>query len=140
MTEQSTISVIPAISDHYHAMPINYDFDKIPLEILSDKISRQYIMGANSMLVRWFLKKGAVIPLHHHANEQITWITEGAVEVTSQNKTYIVKAGGVLVMPSHVPHAFIALEDTIDIDIFTPVREDWLTGKAEYINQIKQQK
>lgn len=138
MTKAAVISVIPAISNHYHALPLQYDFDKIPLEKLSNKISRQYILGANSMLVRWFLKKGAVIPLHHHVNEQITWITEGAVEVTSQNKSYIVKAGGVLVLPPHVPHGFVALEDTIDIDIFTPVREDWLSGNADYLNALKQ--
>ncbi len=118
------------ISEHYSALPIQYDFDGIKKEKISDKIFRQYVMGSKSMLVKWTLKKGAIIPLHFHANEQITWITQGSVKVLSQGKTFIVKAGGVLILPPYVPHQFEALEDTIDIDVFTPVRADWLTGEV----------
>src|SRR5437016_5023289 len=121
------------IGKHYAALPSLYELDKIPEEKLSDKITRQYIMGAQSMLVKWTLKKGALIPLHFHPNEQITWITKGSVKVISQGKEFIVKAGGVLIIPSNVPHEFLALEDTIDIDYFTPVREDWLNNTASYI-------
>lgn len=70
-------------------------------------------------------------------NEQITWITQGSVKVTSQGKEYIVKAGEVMVIPSNVPHEFLALEDTIDIDYFTPARQDWLTETASYIQNIQ---
>jgi quercetin dioxygenase-like cupin family protein len=57
----------------------------------------------------------------------------------SQGKEFVVKAGGVLIIPPYVPHEFRALEDTIDIDFFTPVREDWLNNTANYIqnNQKK---
>lgn len=61
----------------------------------------------------------------------------GLVKVVSQGKEFIVKAGGVLIIPPFVPHEFTALEDTIDIDFFTPVREDWLTGTASYIQDIQ---
>lgn len=125
------------LSKHYSAQPSLYQLDAIPKEKLSEKISRQYVMGTKSMLVKWTLKKGAVIPLHFHPNEQITWITEGSVKVVSQGKEFIVKAGGVLIIPPYVPHEFTALEDTIDIDFFTPVREDWLTGTATYIQDIQ---
>lgn len=118
------------ISKHYSAQPNLYDFDNAVKEQLSDKITRQYVMGAQSMLVKWTLKKGALISLHFHPNEQTTWITRGSVKVTSQGKDYIVKAGGVLIIPAYVPHEFTALEDTIDIDSFTPVRADWLTEAA----------
>ena len=121
------------ISKHYTALPNLYELDAIPKEQLSDKIIRQYVMGSQSMLVKWTLKKGAVIPLHFHPNEQITWITKGSVKVLSQGKEFIVKAGDVLIIPPYVPHEFIALEDTIDIDFFTPVREDWLNNTATYI-------
>jgi quercetin dioxygenase-like cupin family protein len=84
------------ISQHYMALPNQYDFDKVVKEKISDKITRQYVMGSQSMLVKWTLKKGAVISLHFHANEQVTWITQGAVKVLSQGKEFIVKAGGVL--------------------------------------------
>ncbi|MFT3741549.1 MAG: cupin domain-containing protein [Gammaproteobacteria bacterium] len=130
--------IIPHISDHYHALPIFYNFDGMPIEQLSDKISRQYIYSGQSMLVKWIFKKGAVVPLHHHVNEQITWITEGSVRVYSQGKEYTVKAGEVIIFPPHVPHEFLALEDTIDIDFFTPVREDWITQSASYLHSVTQ--
>ncbi len=127
------------ISKHYRALPTLYELDATEKEQLSDKITRQYVMGSQSMLVKWTLKKGAVIPLHFHPNEQVTWITEGSVKVLSQGKEFIVKAGGVLIIPAYVPHEFLALEDTIDIDFFTPVREDWLNDTASYIS-INQKK
>ena len=90
------------------------------------------------MLVKWILKKGAEVPLHHHVNEQITWITQGSVRIYSQGKEFIVKAGEVIVFPPHVPHEFLALEDTIDIDFFTPVREDWINQSASYLQNLSE--
>jgi len=124
------------ISVHYTALPNLYDFDNAVKEQFSDKITRQYVMGSQSMLVKWTLKKGAVIPLHFHQNEQTTWIIKGSVKVISQGKEFIVKSGQVLIIPPYVPHEFHALEDTIDIDFFTPVRGDWLTGTPAYIGNI----
>lgn len=137
MEINKTLGVVPHIFEHYHALPLFYDFENMPIEKLSDKISRQYIYCAQSMLVKWIFKKGAEVPLHHHINEQITWITEGAVKIYSQGKEFIVKAGQVIVFPPHVPHEFIALEDTIDIDFFTPVREDWINQVASYLEKVK---
>lgn len=125
------------IAKHYSALPNFYQLDSINKEKLSDKIIRQYVMGSQSMLVKWTLQKGALIPLHFHPNEQTTWITKGSVKVLSQGKEFIVKAGGVLIIPPNVPHEFFALEDTIDIDFFTPVREDWLNNTASYIKNIQ---
>lgn len=125
--------IIDQIFNHYTAMPHFFNFEKSVKEKISEKIARQFVMGGESMLVKWILKKGAVIPLHFHENEQITWITEGKAEVHSQGRKFIVKAGEVIVFPPLVPHEFLALEDTIDIDIFAPVRMDWLTNKAEYL-------
>jgi len=125
------------ISQHYAALPVLYHFDGVQKEQLSDKITRQYVMGAQSMIVKWTLLKGAVVPLHFHPNEQITWITKGSVKVVSQGKEFIVKAGDVFIIPPYVPHVFYALEDTIDIDYFTPVRQDWLNNSAGYIQSIQ---
>lgn len=124
------------ISKHYSALPNLYQLDDSSKEQVSDKITRQYVMGSQSMLVKWTLKKGATIPLHFHPNEQITWITKGSVRVMSQGKEFIVKAGGVLIIPPNVPHEFLALEDTTDIDFFNPVREDWLNNTATYIQPV----
>lgn len=128
--------IIPNISGHYQALPTLYHFEKMPVEQLSDKISRQYIYAAQSTLVKWIFKKGAIVPLHHHVNEQITWITQGSVRVNSQGKEFIVKAGEVITIPPNVPHEFLALEDnTIDIDFFTPARQDWIDNTAKYYLQ-----
>jgi len=118
------------ISKHYSALPSLYQLDAVTKEQLSDKIIRQYVMGSQSMLVKWTFKKGAIIPMHFHPNEQITWITKGSVQVHSQGKEFIVKAGEILIIPPYVPHEFYALEDTIDIDFFSPVREDWFSNNA----------
>lgn len=123
------------IPKHYAALPNLYILDSVEKEILSDKITRQYLMGSQSMLVKWTLKKDALISEHYHPNEQITWITEGSVKVLSQGKEFIVKKGEVLIIPPYVPHEFMALEDTIDIDFFTPVREDWLNNTESYIQK-----
>jgi quercetin dioxygenase-like cupin family protein len=139
--EQVVEGVIPNISDHYAASPTLYHFEQMPIEKISDGITRQYIYGAQSQLVKWVFQKNAVVPLHHHVNEQITWITQGSVKVFSQGKTYIMHAGDVMVIPPNVPHEFIALEDnTIDIDVFTPARQDWIDGKANYLKNIPSQK
>ena len=126
--------VVPIISNHYNALPQLYNFDGVVEEKLSDKISRQFVMGANTMLVKWTFKKGAVVPLHFHPNEQVTWIIKGVAEVSSQGKIFIVKSGEVVIFPPYVPHKFVMLEDTIDIDFFTPVRGDWLTNSGEFVN------
>lgn len=131
----ATRGIMPHIFDHYKTMPVFYDFENMPIEILSDKISRQYIYSGESMLVKWIFKKGAEVPLHHHVNEQITWITEGSVRVFSQGKEFTIKAGEVIIFPPHVPHEFLALEDTIDIDFFTPVREDWINQSSTYLQK-----
>lgn len=102
-----------------------YHFDKMKYEQVSDKVFRRYVYGKDVMLVYWYFKKGAVIPMQRHVSEQITYILKGAVEVISGDKTYQVKAGDVIILPSNAPHKFIALEDTVDLDIFTPVRHDW---------------
>ncbi len=135
--KKASAGTFPAIAGHYAALPQVYNFDRSVVEKLSDKVMRQFVMGAGTMLVKWTFKKGGFIPLHFHHNEQVTWITEGKVRVRSQGKTFIIKAGEVIIFPPFVPHEFLALEDTIDIDFFTPVRTDWLTGSAEYLKKVK---
>ena len=103
-------------------------FEKLPPEKLSDTITRRYVHGEKGMLVRFELKKGALIPKHQHPNEQITYILSGKVKVTIDGEDFIVKSGEVLIIPSNVPHQFEALEDTIDIDVFAPPREDWISS------------
>ena len=88
------------------------------------------------MVAQVYLKKGGMVPKHSHHNEQITYILEGALRFLmgeEQTEEIIVRAGEVLVIPSHVPHSAEALEDTLDVDIFNPPREDWLDGSDSYL-------
>jgi quercetin dioxygenase-like cupin family protein len=105
------------------------------MEKVNDLLYRQYLQGTSLTFVKWTAKKGGVVPLTHHINEQITWITEGLAEVYSQGRKYTMKAGDIMIIPPNVPHEFNFLEDTIDIDIFAPGRQDWLDGTATYLSR-----
>jgi quercetin dioxygenase-like cupin family protein len=85
------------------------------------------------MLARVLLKKGCVVPMHSHENEQITYILEGALKFRLNGDEVVVRAGEVLCIPPHVPHEAIAVEDTVDLDVFTPPREDWINKTDAYL-------
>ncbi len=108
-------------------------WDKVPLETMSDMISRKVISGDKAMVAQVFLKKDAVVPEHNHESEQITYIIEGALKFDIEGREVIVRAGEVLHIPSFVPHRAVALEDTLDVDIFSPIRTDWLTKDDAYL-------
>ena len=105
-------------------------------ERLSDRLSRRIITADRAMLTHVYLDKGAVVPMHSHENEQITYVISGVLRFwigDEDSEPIDVKAGEVLVLPSWVPHKAIALEDTLDVDIFTPPRQDWLDGTDAYL-------
>ncbi|HUN64362.1 MAG TPA: cupin domain-containing protein [Candidatus Sulfotelmatobacter sp.] len=102
-------------------------------EQLNDLIGREMVVGDNLMLARVFLKKGAHVPLHHHHNEQVTYILEGALKFAIDGREIVVNTGEVLCIPSNMPHEAWALEDTLDLDVFNPPREDWLNKSDDYL-------
>ncbi|MGB8534833.1 MAG: cupin domain-containing protein [Acidobacteriaceae bacterium] len=110
-------------------------WNDIEVEVLSSTIGRQLLVGTNIMVARVLLKKGARVPLHSHHNEQVTYILEGALHFYIDNKEITVSAGEVLCIPPHMPHEAIALEDTVDLDIFTPPRQDWLNKEDAYLRE-----
>ena len=110
-------------------------WESVPLETMSDMISRKIISGDKAMVAQVFLKKGAVVPEHHHESEQITYILEGALKFQIEGKEIVVRKGDVLSIPSNVPHRAVAMEDTLDLDIFSPIRVDWLTRNDEYLRR-----
>jgi quercetin dioxygenase-like cupin family protein len=107
-------------------------------ERVSDMLERRLITGDRMMLAHVYLKKGCIVPKHSHDNEQLTYILEGALkfwvgEDGSQEIT--VRAGEVLLIPSNVPHKAEALEETLDVDVFSPPRQDWLDKKDDYLRR-----
>jgi quercetin dioxygenase-like cupin family protein len=114
----------------------HHRWDDLPREELSAKIGRRLITGESMMIAHVYLEKGAIVPRHSHHNEQITYILEGRLRFTlgdDESETVDVAAGEVLTIPPHVPHAAEAIEDTVDVDVFTPPREDWLDGSDAYL-------
>lgn len=110
----------------------------MPKERVSDTLERRLITGDRMMLAHVYLAKGCVVPKHSHANEQLTYILEGALHFwlgEDQTEEVVVRAGEVLHIPSNLPHKALALEDTLDVDIFDPPREDWLNKSDAYLRK-----
>ena len=114
-----------------------FNWETMPKEPVTDVIDRRLVTGERTMLAHVYLKKGSVVPQHSHDNEQFTYILDGALHFfigAEEGEEVIVRTGEVLHIPSNVPHKAIALEDTIDLDVFTPIRQDWLDGTDSYFH------
>lgn len=110
----------------------------MPKERVTDAISRRLVTGDRMMLAHVYLDKGAIVPKHSHENEQITYILEGALRFwigEDLQEQIDVSAGEVLVIPSNLPHKAEALEDTLDVDVFSPPRQDWLNHTDNYFHK-----
>jgi quercetin dioxygenase-like cupin family protein len=110
----------------------------MPLERVNDMLDRRLVTGERLMLAHVYLKKGCVVPRHQHENEQITYIVEGALHFwigEDEREEIVVRAGEVLHIPSLVWHKALALEDTLDVDVFSPPREDWLKKTDAYLRK-----
>jgi unsaturated pyranuronate lyase len=115
-----------------------YRWDEMPKEVLSEKFARRLITGDRMMLAHVYLKQGFIVPRHQHENEQLTYILEGALKFwigEDESEERIVRAGEVLHLPSMVWHKAEALEDTLDVDVFSPPREDWLNKTDDYLRK-----
>lgn len=116
-------------------MPDKLSWTKLETEKLNDKITRQMIFGESAMLARILLSRGAIVPRHSHMNEQITWIVSGALKLIFDDGEQVLRDGEFLLIPANVPHAAEALEDTVDIDIFSPPRQDWIKKTDTYLRR-----
>ncbi|HEX3437869.1 MAG TPA: cupin domain-containing protein [Pseudacidobacterium sp.] len=109
---------------------------EIAVEHLNPLLDRQFVHGEQAMLSRLFLRKGCIVPEHSHHNEQITYILEGALRFRlNGDEVVTVAACEMLVIPPNVKHSAEALEDTVDLDVFAPPREDWIQGTDAYLRK-----
>ena len=115
-----------------------YRWDSMKKERVSDMLERRLITGDRMMLAHVYLEKGCIVPTHSHENEQLTYILEGALKFKIGDdgaEEITVHAGEVLLIPSNVPHQAEALEETLDVDVFSPPRQDWLDKKDDYLRR-----
>jgi quercetin dioxygenase-like cupin family protein len=110
-------------------------WESVKKEILNDKLLRKVVSGEKVMVAQLRLFKDCLVPLHHHESEQISMVLQGALKFELEGREVMVCAGEVLVIPSNVPHSALAMEDTIGIDVFSPIRHDWLDGTDSYLRK-----
>ena len=115
-----------------------YKWSDVPLETVTPMLDRKLITGDRMMLAQVFLKKGCIVARHQHHNEQLTYILEGCLRFwIGEDESHVqdVRAGEVLYIPSNVWHKAEALEDTLDVDVFSPPREDWIRKTDDYLRK-----
>jgi len=110
-------------------------WNRVEREVLTPLFERQLIVGQDVMLARILLRKGCVVPMHSHVNEQLSTIIDGALKFLIDGKEIIVRSGDVLTIPPSMPHEAVALEDTLAIDVFSPPRADWLNKTDSYLRK-----
>jgi quercetin dioxygenase-like cupin family protein len=112
----------------------------LEMEEVNPLFHRHFLSGENTMLARLMLKKGCLVPLHHHHNEQISYVVDGALKFTFPDEEIVVSSGEVVAIPPNVPHKAEALVDTLDFDIFSPPRADWISKSDQYLREGKETK
>ncbi len=112
-----------------------FKWNDVHKEKLSDTFSRQMIYGDRIMVAQLDIKKGSAVPEHSHENEQVSWIMKGKLRLIVDGQTIDVGAGEILIIPPNAKHSAVALEDTLDIDIFSPIRSDWISGEDSYLRK-----
>jgi len=110
-------------------------WDEIALDKVTEMISRKVVTGEREMLAQIYLKKGALVPMHSHESEQITYVLQGALKFLIAGEDITVREGEVLLIPSWVEHQAEALDDTFELDVFSPIRQDWLDGTDTYFHR-----
>jgi len=110
-------------------------WDEIEREQLNPTLERQYITAEKLTMARFRLSKGSVVPTQSHDSEQLSYVLEGALKFNLGGKDVVVRSGEVLCIPSNLSHSAEALEDTFVLDVFSPVRSDWVNGQDSYLRK-----
>lgn len=111
--------------------------NEVKEEELNPLLFRKIVAGEKVMFVQFILKKGLHIPLHNHESEQISYVVKGKLKFKINGDEHVIKDNELIIIPSNVPHEVWAEEDTLDIDIFSPPRYDWLKGNDSYLRKEK---
>ena len=108
-------------------------WETVPVERIHDGVERQVIWGEKGTLARFRFASGAHVSKHSHAAEQFTCILRGSMRMALAGRELVLRAGDVLVIPSHAEHEVWMLDDCEVIDYFAPPRDDWKEGRSQYL-------
>lgn len=103
-----------------------YNKDVIPTDCEPGVTRKILCYSDDLMMCEITFKKGSKGNFHKHEHLQITYIAKGSFEFTIGGETKIVNQGDSVYMPSNVEHGVTALEDGILVDVFNPMRKDFL--------------
>ena len=117
------------------ASVVHHRWSDIPAEHINPTISRQFISGERVTVARFELKRGGVVPRHSHENEQVSYIVSGALKFVMDDREIVVRGGELIQIPPNVPHAAEVVEDCVAIDVFSPVRQDWIDKTDTYFKR-----
>jgi quercetin dioxygenase-like cupin family protein len=112
-----------------------YRWEEIALEKVTEMISRKMVIGEREMIAQIYLKRGAIVPMHSHESEQMTYVLQGSLRFLIEGREITVREGEVLHIPSWLPHQAEALEDTFELDVFSPLRQDWIDKTDDYFQK-----
>lgn len=107
----------------------------VPSEALTDKIQRRYINTSRVTIAQFALSRGGVVHRHSHEQEQVSCVLSGALKFVTPDAEVIVRQGETITLAPWVEHQVDVLEDATVIDVFTPVRQDWLDQTDDYFRQ-----
>jgi len=110
----------------------HYRWTDMPAEAVTESIARRYLTGDRVTVARFELKKGGVVPRHSHANEQVSCVLSGALTFRFADREVVAHAGDVVQIPGGVAHEVTVVEDTVVLDVFSPIRQDWIDKTDSY--------
>lgn len=113
----------------------HYRLREIPEEQVTDLFARRFFTGEKITLAFLTMKNGCAVPEHHHESEQFSHIITGSMRFVIGGEEVVVRGGEVVHIPSNVPHSAVALEDVTGIDVFSPIRQDWVDGSDDYLRR-----
>ncbi len=120
---------------HMKTTVVHHRWNDIPAEQINASISRQFITADRVTVARFELKRGGVVPRHAHENEQVSYIVSGALKFRFDDREAIVRGGEVLQIPPNIPHAAEVIEDCVAVDVFSPIRQDWIDKTDTYFQR-----
>ena len=114
---------------------VHHRWSDIPSEQINASIGRQFITGERVTIGRFEMKAGAVVPTHAHENEQVSCVLSGALRFHFGDRDVLVRSGDVMQIPPNVAHGVDVVEDCVVVDVFCPVRQDWLDKTDTYFRR-----